>query len=215
MVKMSDSEWRVMSALWDRPQTITELTATLAESTGWSKHTILTFLRRMEEKGAVRYEQGPRAKRYYPCVDRQDAQVEEATEFLDRCFSGRIGLMVNTMLGREKLSREEIEELGRGGRFYDLSAKSFGRLYDKYRDRLVYSIPYDEGYSKKPVPVGIDVSDSILLKDYQIYENSCVFSIGFMSRNIEACETFLDWILEGKAGPVDKEIREAETEAVR
>ena len=113
------------------------------------------------------------------------------------------------------MRREEIEELGRGGRFYDLSAKSFGRLYDKYRDRLVYSIPYDEGYSKKPVPVGIDVSDSILLKDYQIYENSCVFSIGFMSRNIEACETFLDWILEGKTGPVDKEILEAETEAVR
>ena len=111
MVKLSDSEWRVMSALWDRPQTITELTATLAASTGWSKHTILTFLRRMEEKGAVRYEQGPRAKRYYPCVDRQDAQVEEAAEFLARCFSGRIGLMVNTMLGREKLSREEINEL--------------------------------------------------------------------------------------------------------
>ena len=111
MIKLSDSEWLVMNQLWEKSQTITELTASLHESTGWSKHTILTFLHRMLEKGAICYDQGPRAKRYYPLVDRHDAQLEEANQFLKRCFSGRIGLMVNTMLSGSSITRDEIEEL--------------------------------------------------------------------------------------------------------
>ena len=109
-MRLSDSEWRVMTALWEQPQTITELTVALQPETGWSKHTILSFLHRMEEKGAVHYVQESRAKRYYPLIQRQDAQTEEASQFLKRCFSGRIGLMVNTMMSNSRLSREEIEE---------------------------------------------------------------------------------------------------------
>jgi BlaI family penicillinase repressor len=111
MVRLSDSEWRIMSALWEKPMTITELTAALAEETGWSKHTIISFLHRMEEKNAVRFEQGIRAKRYYPVADRQEAQLEETSQFLDRCFSGKIGLLLNAMLSAKRLSREEIDEL--------------------------------------------------------------------------------------------------------
>ena len=110
------------------------------------------------------------------------------------------------------MRREEIEALGRSGRLLDLSAERCEEIYDRYRDRLVYSIPYDTSYSTEPVPIGIDVSDSILMTDYQIYENSCVFSIGYNSQNIEACAKFLDWILEGKSGPVEESILAAETQ---
>ncbi len=93
------------------------------------------------------------------------------------------------------MRREEIEALGKSGRLIDLSSEPCSSIYEKYKDRLVYSIPYDTEYSKDPVPVGIDVSDSILMTRYHIYENSCVFSIGSYSRNIPECERFLDWIL--------------------
>ena len=112
------------------------------------------------------------------------------------------------------MRREEIEALGRSGRLIDLSADvaDLKEIYQRYQDRLVYSIPYDTEYSTDPVPVGIDVSDSILMDEYHIYENSCVFSISSYSKNIEACKVFLDWILDGKSGPVDRKILEAETE---
>ena len=71
-LKLSDGEWKLMNLLWDRaPQTITELVRALASDTGWSKHTVIKMLSRMEEKGAVRYEEGGRAKRYYPAAARQ------------------------------------------------------------------------------------------------------------------------------------------------
>ena len=110
------------------------------------------------------------------------------------------------------MRRDEMEALGKSGRFLDLSAAPQVEIYEKYQNRLVYSIPYDETYSRDPVPIGIDVSDSILLTKYHIYENSCVFAIGTNSRHVDACLEFLYWILDGKTGAVDAETLAAETE---
>lgn len=110
------------------------------------------------------------------------------------------------------MRREEIEALGKSGRLLDLSSEPCRELFDRYQDRLVYSIPYDETYSAGPVPVGVDVSDSILMTDYHIYENSCVYSIGAYTRNFDAACQFLDWILKGKTGPVEKKTAGAEAE---
>ena len=65
MVRLSEAEWKVMGALWEEaPQTIMQMTRRFQKTTGWTKHTIMTFLKRMEDKGAVRYEVGERAKLY-------------------------------------------------------------------------------------------------------------------------------------------------------
>ena len=112
MIKLSESEWKVMSLLWDEaPRTIMQITNFFKESTGWTKHSVMTFLRRMEEKGAVHFEEGERAKLYYPDIEKTDAVIQETEEFLDKVFGGRMGLMLNTMVEKKALSKEEIEEL--------------------------------------------------------------------------------------------------------
>lgn len=112
MVRLSEAEWKVMGALWEEaPQTIMQMTRRFQETTGWTKHTIMTFLRRMEDKGAVRYEAGERAKLYYPQIERQEAALQETEEFLERVFEGRMGLMLNTMVEQKALSGKEISEL--------------------------------------------------------------------------------------------------------
>ena len=73
-VHLSDGEWKLMNKLWDAsPRTITELTAALRGDTGWSKNTVITMLSRLEGKDAVYYEEGLRAKQYYPAVTREEA----------------------------------------------------------------------------------------------------------------------------------------------
>ena len=58
-VNLSDNEWKLMNLLWaDAPRTITELVYQLKEDTGWSKHTVISMLSRLEAKGAVRHEEG-------------------------------------------------------------------------------------------------------------------------------------------------------------
>lgn len=112
MIKLSEAEWKVMNLLWENaPRTMMQITNHFKSTTGWTKHTVMTFLRRMEEKGAIRHEDGERAKLYYPDIEKEEAVMQETEEFLEKVFDGRMGLMLNTMVGRKALSKEEIAEL--------------------------------------------------------------------------------------------------------
>ena len=111
-IGLSDNEWKLMGRLWERsPRTITELTADLREETGWSKNTIITMLSRLEAKGAVRHEEGARAKAYYPAVDRETAARAETESFLGKVYGGSLGLLVSAMVESRALTEEDLAEL--------------------------------------------------------------------------------------------------------
>lgn len=111
-VNLSDAEWKVMRVLWESsPRTITEITRSLEEEKGFSKHTIITYLKRMEEKGAVYYKEGEKAKQYYPNIKEEDTAIQETEEFLDKVFHGRMGLMLNAMVSSKALSKQDLDDL--------------------------------------------------------------------------------------------------------
>lgn len=110
--ELSDGEWVLMNQLWtEAPRTITQLTAALKEDAGWSKHTIISMLSRLEAKGAVGYRDNGRAKAYFPILQRSDAARRETRHFLDKVYGGRLGLMLNAMVDSKALSQADIEEL--------------------------------------------------------------------------------------------------------
>lgn len=112
MTKISDAEWKIMNVLWDeQPRTMTQITKELAEDTGWTKHTVMTYLKRLEKKELVHYEEGAKAKLYYANVERQTAVVEEKKNFLDKVFRGNVGLMMSSLLEQDDIPPEEIDVL--------------------------------------------------------------------------------------------------------
>ena len=88
-----------------------ELVAALGERVGWAKSTTITTLRRMEEKGLVRWDTVGKAKSYTPAVEREEAVVSETRSFLDRVYRGSVGLMMSTMARRQELTEEDLREL--------------------------------------------------------------------------------------------------------
>ena len=66
---------------------------------------------RLEARGAVRHEEGGRAKRYFPAVDREDAAAAETESFLSRVYGGSLGLMMSAMVEGRALTQEDIDEL--------------------------------------------------------------------------------------------------------
>ncbi len=103
-----------MHLLWENaPQTITQLTKVLGTGKGWSKNIVITYLKRLEEKEAVYYEKGTKAKQYFPKITREEAEQDEIHSLLDKVFHGNAGLLVNTMVKDEMLSEEEIAQLYR------------------------------------------------------------------------------------------------------
>lgn len=79
--------------------------------TGWSKHTIITMLSRLEKKGAVAHRENGRAKEFWPVLDQADACPPGDRSFLDRLYGGSLGLMVSTLVGTEALTPDDVEEL--------------------------------------------------------------------------------------------------------
>lgn len=111
-VKLTASEWNVLSCLWERsPQTVMELVAELSRRVGWAKSTTVTTVRRMEEKGLLRWKQAGKAKAYSPAVEREQAVTAETRSFLDRVYQGSVGLMMSAMAQRQELTAEEIAQL--------------------------------------------------------------------------------------------------------
>ena len=108
---LSDGEWKLMNRLWEgAPLTITQLTAALQEETGWGKHTIITMLSRLEDKGAVRHDGGT-PKHYEALLPKEDAALSETKSFLDKVYGGRLGLMMSAMVDTRALTQEDIDEL--------------------------------------------------------------------------------------------------------
>ena len=109
---LTNTEWEVCECLWEEsPLTMTQIASRLTERTGWTKSTGETLVRRMADKGLLRWEQGKKAKLFYPTVAREDAVVRETRGFLQKVFGGSVGLLVNTMAEQEELSRDEIDQL--------------------------------------------------------------------------------------------------------
>lgn len=109
---LQPSEWIIMEKLWeDPPMTVTQLFHALEEDAGWSKSTVNTLLGRMTAKGIIYYEEGKKARLYYPDIDREDASIAETESLLERVYHGSVKMMMNTLVRKKGLSQGEIEEL--------------------------------------------------------------------------------------------------------
>lgn len=109
---LTPAEWAVYECLWAAsPLTLTQIANQLIERKGWSRSTGETMVRRMADKGLIRWEQGEKAKLYYPVIRREDAALRETRSFLERVYHGSLGLMVSAVAEKEQLSRSEIDEL--------------------------------------------------------------------------------------------------------
>lgn len=112
--KISESEWEVMKLLWNKsPLTSEEIIYSLSENKNWRKQTIKTFIIRLTKKAAIGYEREGRIYKYYPLVNEKECRRYENKSFLQKVYSGSLGILLSNFLEEEDLSTNEIEELER------------------------------------------------------------------------------------------------------
>lgn len=112
---ISESEWLIMEALWDRaPQTASEVAQSVRESTGWADNTVRTLLTRLAGKGAVESRQSASGIReFLPAVRREDCVRAESRSFLKRVFRGSAKPLLAHFAENARLSPDEVQELKR------------------------------------------------------------------------------------------------------
>ena len=102
MPRLSDSEWQVLTALWDSGgASLGEVVEALRPATGWSRNTVLTYLTRMENYPHT----------YRAALDRETCQAQERQSFLSRVYQGSAGDLVAAFLKESPLSAGERDRL--------------------------------------------------------------------------------------------------------
>ena len=111
-VKLFDSELKVMDVLWkegDLPAK--QISNILNEAIGWNINTTYTVIKKCIAKGAVE-----RREPNFLChalIEKSVVQAAETEELLQKLFDNSPDLMFASLLGHQKLTREQIERLRR------------------------------------------------------------------------------------------------------
>lgn len=114
MTKLSDREWTVLGALWDSGgATLGALTQALWGETGWSRNTVLTYLKRMEAKGLVAIEKESYPRLYRAALERDACQAQARDSFLQQVYRGSTGDLVAAFLREKPISAQERDQLRR------------------------------------------------------------------------------------------------------
>ena len=109
---LSENEWYIMQVLWERSSaSLREICDALKESKGWTKHAISSFLKRMQEKGAIAVDESGKVKNYIAVWNKDETILEETQSIMERVYKGDLLLLVSNAVKEQKLTKEEIEEL--------------------------------------------------------------------------------------------------------
>lgn len=110
-LSLTDVEWRLMHVIWEKESPTFGEIMSAVHDTGWIKQSVLSFLRRLEAKGAVKRDAGIRPHRYSAMMKKEDAVRAETEAVLEKVYSGSPMLMVTSAVSSGKLNDHEIQSL--------------------------------------------------------------------------------------------------------
>ena len=110
--RCTEAEWKIMEVLWDSsPRTMSEITKALDPTTGWTRHTVITLLKRMQEKGTVKVDDSGDVKTYTPLLSQEEASAQQTKKLLSHVFSGKASLLINHLVDSGEITLKEMDEL--------------------------------------------------------------------------------------------------------
>jgi len=108
--KLFESEYKFMEVVWNHaPVNSTRLVSLCSEILGWKKSTTYTVLRKLCERGLLKNEN----TMVTYLVGKEEIQIQESKELLEKSFEGSLPMFLATFLKKEPLSEQEAMELKR------------------------------------------------------------------------------------------------------
>ena len=92
------------------------------------------------------------------------------------------------------MAPDSLSALAQSGRLTDLRLEQTKALLERYSDRLICFQSETDG----AIPVGIDLSDSLLVTKYRVYspEEGCALGVCAHTGNLDNISLFLQFVLE-------------------
>lgn len=108
MKKIFESEYRFCLILWEHePVTTVQLAKLCQEQLGWKRTTTYTVIKRLGEREILENKKGVITS----LVSKEEAQVGEIEELVEKRFEGSLPAFVAAFTKHEKMSEKELDEV--------------------------------------------------------------------------------------------------------
>jgi BlaI family transcriptional regulator, penicillinase repressor len=108
---LTKAELRIMQVLWKkRRATVADVVAAMPKPP-LAYTTVLTMLRILEQKGAVKRELDGRAHAYYPAFERDDAAKTAIGDIVQSFFSNSKTALAMRLIAEERPDRDELARI--------------------------------------------------------------------------------------------------------
>lgn len=110
-ISVTESELKILELLWKKgARTVRQIQEELEAETGWSKHTVISLLKRMIQKNTA-VELGRSPLLYVSAVSRESVVKQQSRSLAGRLFGGSMTRMLSTLVAQEDLTDQEIDDL--------------------------------------------------------------------------------------------------------
>jgi predicted transcriptional regulator len=106
-------QFEIMQIVWNAPEgaTVAEIWEAIAEGREVARTTVLNLVSRLDERGWLKRKKAGGVFRYVATIDRDTASANAASQFVDDFFGGSAAELVMSLLGSQKISSVELDEL--------------------------------------------------------------------------------------------------------
>lgn len=106
--KIHESEYRFCLIMWaNEPVTAVELVKLCQDQLGWKRTTTYTVIKRLGERGVLKNENGI----VTASVSREQAQVSEINELVEKKFGGSVPNFIAAFVRRRELTASDLDEM--------------------------------------------------------------------------------------------------------
>ena len=106
-------QFEIMQIVWNAPAgaTVAEIWEAISEGRDVARTTVLNLVARLDERGWLKRRKSQGVFRYVATIDRDTASANAASRFVDDFFGGSASELVLSLLGSQRLSPAELDEL--------------------------------------------------------------------------------------------------------
>ena len=111
-IRLTANEWDIMKIIWAKqPCTLRMIIDETDKSHSWTRHAVISFLKKMEAKGTISVDETGPVKVYTAAVEQNDAIKQELGSTLSRVFDDSRVMMVSYLVKSGDVTDEEIEQM--------------------------------------------------------------------------------------------------------
>lgn len=111
-INLTPSEWDIMRIIWrHQPCTLRMICDESAKAHEWTRHAVISFLKRMETKGAICVDDSQQYKLYSALIEQDETMRHELSGTISRVFDGNPMLMVSFLAKSKDYTEDEIQEM--------------------------------------------------------------------------------------------------------